>query len=106
MLSQVGELRTQLAQMENMTMSKSQDLEDAMEACQAKVCNYVFHTNTDIPVYTRIHTQMDRLDAHVHQLIDNEEPVVRSMVRAPLVNLLSAVLVLFAFLLKVVSVLK
>ena len=34
---QVGELRANLAQMESMTMGKSQDLEEAMETCQAKV---------------------------------------------------------------------
>ena len=33
----VDELRGQLAQVESMTVGKSQDLEDAMEECQSKV---------------------------------------------------------------------
>ena len=36
---QVGELRNNLAQMESMTMGKSQDLEEAMETYQTKVLN-------------------------------------------------------------------
>lgn len=34
---QVDELRAQLNQMENMTIGKNQDLEDAVEECQSKV---------------------------------------------------------------------
>ena len=39
---QVEELRTQLAQMESLTMGKSQDLEDAMEECTSKVGGWGF----------------------------------------------------------------
>ena len=44
--SQVGELRANLAQMESMTMGKSQDLEEAMETCQTKV-----HTSSKLSVH-------------------------------------------------------
>lgn len=50
--------------------------------------------------------QMDRLDAHVHHLIDSGERPARNLVRRPMADLLTFVLVLFAFLLKVVSILR
>ena len=101
--TQVGELRANLAQMESMTMGKSQDLEEAMEACQAKVISTCTHpfTQTTPPL-----VQMDKLDAHVHHLIDSGERPARNLVRRPMADLLTFALVVFAFLLKVVSILR
>ena len=49
---------------------------------------------------------MDKIDAHVHQLIDSGERPTRNLVRRPMADLLTFVLVLFAFLLKVFSILR
>ena len=49
---------------------------------------------------------MDKIDAHVHQLIDSGERPTRNLVRRPMADLLTFVLVLFAFVLKVVSILR
>jgi len=81
---EVGELRSQLAQMENLTIGKSQDLEDAVEECQSKV---------------------ERLDAFVHQLIDTGQRPAASVVRKPLAGALTFVLNVIAFILKMTSIL-
>ena len=49
---------------------------------------------------------MDKLDAHVHHLIDSGERPAGNFARRPMANLLTFVLVLFAFLLKVFSILR
>ena len=97
-------------------MGKSQDLEEAMETCQAKVtfehaCLYNIQLYTpEFPLTLQLTTpfpvQMDKLDAHVHHLIDSGERPSRNFAWKPMANLLTFVLVLFAFLLKVVSILR
>ena len=97
-------------------MGKSQDLEEAMETCQAKVtfehaCLYNVQSYTsEFPLTLQLTTpfpvQMDKLDAHVHHLIDSGERPARNFAWKPMANLLTFVLVLFAFLLKVVSILR
>ena len=49
---------------------------------------------------------MDKLDAHVHHLIDSGERPAGNFARRPMANFLTFVLVLFAFLLKVFSILR
>ncbi|XP_064382543.1 uncharacterized protein LOC135331347 isoform X2 [Halichondria panicea] len=75
---EVGELRAQIGQMESMSMSKNQDLEDNMEACQSK---------------------LERLDVFVHRLIDSgDEPT--STIRKPVTTLISLVLIVFTVVIK------
>ena len=50
--------------------------------------------------------QMDKTDAHVHQLIDSGQSPARNLVRRPMADLLTFVLVPSAFLLKVFSILR
>ena len=50
--------------------------------------------------------QFDHLDAHMHKLMDTSDVPQVHMVRKPMAGLLSMVLVLLAFIIKVVSVMR
>ena len=101
-------------------MGKNQDLEDAMEECTSKVggaswvggwgflgCGRGFlgwwgaccyrHTRSYSHILPLTPSQVDTLDAFVHQLIDSGNKKANSVVRKPLAGALSFMLVIVAF---------
>ena len=97
-------IRAQLTQIENTTSNKCQDLEDVVDDFQSKVTKHTLYATQCCTHHSCL--QFDHLDAHVHKLMDSSDVQQVHMVRKPMAGLLSMLLVLIAFVLNVVSVIR
>lgn len=64
------------------------------------------HIIRDVDTFQTLLFQFDHLDAHVYKLMDSSDVQKVHMVRKPMAGLLSMLLVLLAFMFKVVSIIR